>query len=750
MTLLEAALAAIARGWCLTPLNKKIPVNKGWQKAPRPTEQQVRDWIQMGYGLGVRTGPASGIVVLDLDPGAEWTPDMFPDAALVKTPRGFHLIYAATDPCPKNSAGKLAKGVDVRGAGGQIALPGTDDRPWIRDVPPPPWPFPVETPKPRPSRSPVHAGSNAWANKALNVECEQLAAAQEGTRHDRLNIAAFNLGQIVAGGALDHATVADTLTSIGLQIGLDEKDVTRTVADGLEAGAKTPRTPPVRPPPVHVEIEDEPSATDPAIEIQPAPVAEGAPKKKPLTKIDAPGEHWENGSPRSVSNARFAYQVLKAFEPGDLYRRMGVVGFVRDGRFVEADAHDVRLLMDNRVVIFEHPMVTTRQLKEVQFVTSSVDHAQLVLASAKTHKNVRDLKVLSPHPLVTRDRKALMHGWHAEYGALVVCDIDLNVEPVPLWKAVVDFPFAESRDEAAILALALTPLVRPLLDGHAPLFMVTAPIERSGKSKLIEEVLAPIWGVVMGMMVWTDDEEEMRKRITSIMLAGLSVACIDNIPASFESHALASMLTTRHVTDRVLGKSELAISPNGLTLIATGNNTEASSEIAKRSIVSRLEPKSGTPEHRTDFMHADLLDFVRKNRAGLLRWLLDIATAGPLGACPPMGGFERWVAGPGRMVCGQGLPLVTSVVLPTKEDDDMGPLFVAWFERYGSEWVKAVQVVDLALSIEWGGVNLDTSKTQAAKNSWIGKKLRAHVGRYAGGGRLERRVSGNNTSYRLG
>lgn len=751
MTLLEAALAAIARGWCLTPLNKKIPVNKGWQKAPRPTEQQVRDWIQMGYGLGVRTGPASGIVVLDLDPGAEWTPDMFPDAALVKTPRGFHLIYAATDPCPKNSAGKLAKGVDVRGAGGQIALPGTDDRPWIRDVPPPPWPFPVETPKPRPSRSPVHAGSNAWANKALNVECEQLAAAQEGTRHDRLNIAAFNLGQIVAGGALDHATVADTLTSIGLQIGLDEKDVTRTVADGLEAGAKTPRTPPVRPPPVHVEIEDEPSATDPAIEIQPAPVAEASPKKKrALVKIDAPGEHWEGGAARSVSNARFAYQVLKALEPGDLYRRLGVVGFVRGATFEPATPHDIRLLIDNRVIIFEHPMMTTRQLKEVQYVTSSVDHASIILAAAKTSKYVRDLEILSPHPIVTPEREVLYHGWHEKHKALVVCDIDFeNVVPVPIWEPLTDFKFADESSKAALLGMFLSPFFRALLNGNCPLHMITAPTERSGKTKIVDEILGIILGLDIGMMTWTDDEEEIRKRILAMILSGKSVICIDNIPATFESHALASLLTARSISDRLLGQSTFVTAPNRLVIIATGNNTEASSEVAKRALVTRIDPGSESPESRTDFKYADLLAYVVANRAGLLKWLLDLCQNGPLGTCPPMGGFERWIALPGRIVCGQGLQLSTGASLPVKATDDLAPLFAQWLVHFGEAEVGTSDLLPVAAAIEWGGNALDPAKSTRSQVTWLGSKLATHVGRVHNGVRLERSQGRKTTLWRL-
>lgn len=741
--MLTAALAAIELGFCLTPLVNKVPVHKGWQKAKRPTEQDVRDWIQMGYQLGVRTGPASGVVVIDVDPGApaEWlSPDKFPGAPYTRSPRGgLHFYFAAPDPCPKNSASKLAPHVDVRGAGGQVVL-----REFERLGPFPPWPFPVVVPPPKPRARPAAAGSNAWANKALNVECEQLAAAQEGTRHDRLNVAAFNLGQIVAGGGLDEALVRDNLTSIGLQIGLDEKDVTRTVSDGIEAGKSTPRTPPPRPPPVHVEIDDEPSASDPAIEPEPSP-----PTTRTLVKIDAPGEHWDAGRCRSVSNAAFAHRVLKALEPGDLYRRMGIVGFVRGTTFEPASAHEIRLLMDRRVILFSHPMMTARQLKEVEYVTSTLDHAGLILAAAKTHKNVRELEVLSPHPLITPDRKALYHGWHEEHKTLIVCDIDMNVEPIPLWVPLCDFPFADRESEATILGMFLSPLFRALLGGNSPLFMLTAPTERTGKSKIIDDVLSLVLNLDIGMVTWTDDEDEIRKRILAMVLSGKSVICIDNIPSSFESHALASLLTSRSVSDRLLGQSVFVTAPNRLTIIATGNNTEASSEIAKRALLSRLEPGTETPEMRSGFTHQDLYAYVLANRAGILRWLIDVGTKGPLGECPPMGGFERWIALPGRIVCGQGLPLVTSAVLPVKANDNLAPLYAAWDSAYGDAWVSTSELLPTAESIEWGGVALDPAKSTRSRTTWLGAKLAANVGRVHGRVRLERDEAGKTTKYRL-
>jgi hypothetical protein len=80
--------------------------------------------------IGVPTGKASGLFVLDIDPdGIDWLDMVCRGARLTatrvhRTPRGgFHLIYRLPkEPLP-NSVGKLARGVDTRGEGGYVIWP---------------------------------------------------------------------------------------------------------------------------------------------------------------------------------------------------------------------------------------------------------------------------------------------------------------------------------------------------------------------------------------------------------------------------------------------------------------------------------------------------------------------------------------------------------------------------------------------------------------------------------------------------
>ncbi len=92
--------------------------------------------------------------------------------------------------------------------------------------------------------------AHAWAQTALDEEARRVASAAPGTRNDELNRSAFNLGQIVAGGALDRSIVQDALRNAAAACGLGKDDgwpqVNRTITSGLASGAKEPRRAPER------------------------------------------------------------------------------------------------------------------------------------------------------------------------------------------------------------------------------------------------------------------------------------------------------------------------------------------------------------------------------------------------------------------------------------------------------------------------------------------------------------------------
>jgi hypothetical protein len=93
---------------------------------------------------------------------------------------------------------------------------------------------------------PTQGGSLAYATAALDREAASVALASAGTRNETLFQASISLGQLVAGGALDEATVRDRLTLAATRAGLAEGEVRATLDSGLTRGLAEPRGVPER------------------------------------------------------------------------------------------------------------------------------------------------------------------------------------------------------------------------------------------------------------------------------------------------------------------------------------------------------------------------------------------------------------------------------------------------------------------------------------------------------------------------
>jgi P4 family phage/plasmid primase-like protien len=109
-------------------LDNKAPLtSNGFKDASTDPEQIRAWWTQWPDALvGVPTGVASGIDALDVDPrhcGDKWLREhctKLPDTRIHKTRGGgWHLLFKA-HPDLRNSAGRIAEGVDVRATGGYI------------------------------------------------------------------------------------------------------------------------------------------------------------------------------------------------------------------------------------------------------------------------------------------------------------------------------------------------------------------------------------------------------------------------------------------------------------------------------------------------------------------------------------------------------------------------------------------------------------------------------------------------------
>lgn len=156
---LDAGLVLIGRGWAVLPLYD-VDANgvcTCWQRERCPTpgkhprldtgvkgasseERTIRRWLERQWpnrcNLGIATGRASGLVVIDVDPKH----DGFATLAVLEaqlgplpsnTPRvrtgsgGLHvyLAYPSDGSTIRNSEGRIGAGIDVRGDGGYVVAP---------------------------------------------------------------------------------------------------------------------------------------------------------------------------------------------------------------------------------------------------------------------------------------------------------------------------------------------------------------------------------------------------------------------------------------------------------------------------------------------------------------------------------------------------------------------------------------------------------------------------------------------------
>lgn len=272
---------------------------------------------------------------------------------------------------------------------------------------------------------------------------------------------------------------------------------------------------------------------------------------------------------------------------------------------------------------------------------------------------------------------------------------DARASLATLLEMVGDFQFETDDHRAAWLAGLLTPLARFAFAGPTPLFLIDANVRGAGKGLLAQTIGWIVLGREMPVSSYAHESEEMRKKITSIAIAGDRMVLLDNLEGSFGNDALDRALTSTRWKDRILGKSEMVDLPLIPAWYGTGNNVAVAADTARRIIHVRLDVLDEHPEDRTDFKHPDLIAWVRQHRGRLLADALTILAAycragRPSQNLTPFGSFEGWSSIVREAVVWVGLtdPCLTRTRLAESSDttaDTLGQLISAWqaFDRFG-------------------------------------------------------------------
>jgi hypothetical protein len=300
------------------------------------------------------------------------------------------------------------------------------------------------------------------------------------------------------------------------------------------------------------------------------------------------------------------------------------------------------------------------------------------------------------------------------------------------------------------MGLLFTIIMRPVLEGHVPLAVVDAPVQGTGKSLLIESLVTVALGSISGSSIPDkQNEDEWRKKITSILLAAESVVMLDNLPdnTTLDSPALAAVLTLHEWSDRLLGSNTTTRLPARTIWVATGNNLRVARDLPSRSYSIRLDANMEYPWKRKGFKIANIKQHIKRWRGDYLAAALTVirgwyVRGQPQAEVPTLGSFEEWTKTIGSILAFAGIEGFLANLQDTQEIQDeetqqWRAFFAAWWEVF-KDTEKTVDDICQRLIEQ---PDSDTRQLPDALKAYKGREGRAGALRLALGRHLSRLVN---------
>jgi bifunctional DNA primase/polymerase-like protein len=665
--MLAAALNFVNKGLPVFPVSAKSkrPLTLRGFKDATTDEAQVRAWWtkRPKAMIGIPMGPRSKMWLFDVDINLDGPKELsqltaqygpLPETLTSSTPGGgSHFYFLWNGANIRNSASKIAPGLDVRGDGGYTIVPPStraDGRAysWCGNVA-----EPVEAPqwlidkalrasspkKAQPTSSPR---DKAWARKALEDECAAVAAAPPGTRNDRLNTAAYNLFQIVASGELDEQEVRDRLFKAAESCGLVADDGAQqawaTINSGATAGSAQPRSRP-----------------QPGVGPQPAPQPQA--RVLPVIRL------VEGQLPKAVDAteaALIAAGGCHIYQRGDLIVRPIKPKLKAAG---DRDTFGWQLIPLNKHFLVD---TFTRIARFERFDGRVGDYvpkncpeqiAEIYLSRTGRWKIPTLLGIVNT-PFLRMDGSLCERPGYDQASALLFHPERQSFPSIPAAPTLeeartalqflddvllAEFPFVQNIDCAVALSAILTAFDRRAM-ATAPLHAFSSPTAGTGKSLMVDIASILTTGELAPVISQGKTEEEMEKRLGAALISGDQIISLDNCDRELASAFLCQALTQRRLKIRLLGYSRHVDVPITSTFFATGNNLEISNDLTRRTLLCQMDAGVERPELRR--FKSNVLEVTRDKRGALVAAILTILRAWHHGATAigvePLGSFEDW------------------------------------------------------------------------------------------------------------
>jgi hypothetical protein len=303
----------------------------------------------------------------------------------------------------------------------------------------------------------------------------------------------------------------------------------------------------------------------------------------------------------------YAPKIAAILDRNDLVFARGgsLVSINDDGSLAAKQKHGLLALMDQSV----HFEQLTKNGWEA--MDAKKDWGDLLVGGYLNRFRMLNAVLTAPIIIPTTGRVITTSGYDAEQQVYVLNSDKFKAVPLEptvddvkdalaaLWLPVSLFPYCEPIDQTVMLTAMLTAVVRKLLP-TAPGFGFDAPVQGSGKTLLLK-VLCVLAGETPTISPQPDsmNDEEMRKRIFSMLREGKGALVIDNIVGMFDSPSLAAVVTSVSYSDRVLKESRTESVPSNALVIVSGNNLTLMGDLPRRFMICRIDPKVEVPHARS-------------------------------------------------------------------------------------------------------------------------------------------------------
>lgn len=333
------------------------------------------------------------------------------------------------------------------------------------------------------------------------------------------------------------------------------------------------------------------------------------------------------------------------------------------------------------------------------------------------------------------------------YDAPEIKEIELEKAKEVLKQIYSEFCFQERQDYINALAALLTPFLKglyPSFNTRSPLFFYMANRERAGK-----DYCADITGLVHeGNAIQEppisngekngNNNEELRKKILSAMIAGRKRLHFANNRGYIDNAVFEGIITAEKYSDRALGRNEILTLDNEMDFSLSGNvGVGFTADIANRSRFIRLFLDIEDANTR-NFSNPNLHKWIKENRSLILSSLYALVKnwvdLGMPEGKSKFASFPEWARICGGIMesAGYESPCLadkeTLTIGGDEETKDMKILFEMAFDHFGNQWVKKHDIKVLVQNSEENiFAYLDFNKK--ADQTKFGMKVSKFVGR---------------------